>query len=105
MMRPGKSSYPPDQSDDAAAGLRGLGNGSRPLVTRSVATQELGSSVSFKQVLRMVGSSFGTAVAAAVRAANTAPDLHSTGEGISTTFATGALLCGTAFLSRFPTPW
>jgi hypothetical protein len=47
----------PDQSDDAAAGRRGLGNGSRPLVARSVATEELGSSVSFKQVLRMVGSS------------------------------------------------
>jgi predicted MFS family arabinose efflux permease len=82
----------------------GLGTGASyaampALVARSVATKELGSSVSFNQVLRTVGSSFGTAVAAAVLAANMAPDLHPTGKGISTTFAIGALLCAAVFIS------
>lgn len=69
------------------------------LIARSVAIQELGSSVSFNQVLRTVGSSFGTAVSGAVLAANMAPDLHSTGAGISSTFAIGALLCAAVFVA------
>ncbi len=69
------------------------------LIARSVATRELGSSVSFNQVLRTVGSSFGTAVAGAVLAANTAPDLRPTGAGISTTFAIGALICAAVFIA------
>jgi predicted MFS family arabinose efflux permease len=40
------------------------------LIARSVAAEELGSSVSFNQVLRTVGSSFGTAISAAVIAAH-----------------------------------
>ncbi|MEC5185039.1 MFS family permease [Cryobacterium sp. MP_3.1] len=76
----------------------GLGMGSSyaampALIARSVATEELGSSVSFNQVLRTVGSSFGTAVSAAVIAANTGTDLHPTNAGITTTFEIGALLC------------
>jgi MFS family permease len=67
------------------------------LITRSVATEELGSSVSFNQVLRTVGSSFGTAVSSAVLAANVAPDLHPTGTGIRTTFACGAVICAVVF--------
>ncbi|WP_028267576.1 MFS transporter [Arthrobacter sp. MA-N2] len=67
------------------------------LIARSVATEELGSSVSFNQVLRTVGSSFGTAVAGAVLAANMGPDLHPTGSGISATFALGAALCAAVF--------
>jgi predicted MFS family arabinose efflux permease len=67
------------------------------LIARSVAAEELGSSVSFNQVLRTVGSSFGTAIAGAVLAANMAPDLQPTGAGISTTFAIGALLCAAVF--------
>lgn len=63
------------------------------LIARSVATEELGSSVSFNQVLRTVGSSLGTAVSAAVMAANTAADLRPTDTGISMTFQIGALLC------------
>lgn len=63
------------------------------LIARSVATAELGSSVSFNQVLRTVGSSLGTAVSAAVIAANTAPDLHPTDVGISMTFQIGAMIC------------
>lgn len=69
------------------------------LIARSVAAEELGSSVSFNQVLRTVGSSFGTAVSGAVLAASMAPDLHPTGAGISTTFAIGAVLCAAVFVA------
>jgi MFS family permease len=69
------------------------------LIARSVAAEELGSSVSFNQVLRTVGSSFGTAVSGAVLAANMAPDLHPSGTGITTTLAIGALLCAAVFVS------
>lgn len=63
------------------------------LIARSVAAEELGSSVSFNQVLRTVGSSFGTAVSGAVLAAHMAPDGHSTGTGITMAFAVGAFIC------------
>lgn len=69
------------------------------LVARSVAAEELGSSVSFNQVLRTVGSAFGTAVSGAVLAGNIAPDLHPTSAGISTTLAIGAILCLAVFIS------
>ncbi|MEV7136073.1 MFS transporter [Arthrobacter sp. NPDC093128] len=69
------------------------------LIARSVAAAELGSSVSFNQVLRTVGSSFGTAVSGAVLAANIAPDLHPTGAGISTTLEIGAILCMVVFIA------
>jgi predicted MFS family arabinose efflux permease len=69
------------------------------LIARSVVTEELGSSVSFNQVLRTVGSTFGTAVSGAVLAANTAPDLPPSGAGISTTLAIGAILCLAVFTS------
>ncbi|MGO4249858.1 MFS transporter [Paenarthrobacter sp. RAF54_2] len=69
------------------------------LIARSVARAELGSSVSFNQVLRSVGASFGTAVSGAVLAANMAPDLHATGDGIRATFAIGALLCMAVFIA------
>ena len=84
--------------------LIGLGMGTAyaampALIARRVAAEELGSSVSFNQVLRTVGSSFGTAVAGAVLAAHLAPDGHPTGSGISSTFAVGALLCLTVLLA------
>jgi len=69
------------------------------LIARSVATAELGSSVSFNQVLRTVGSSFGTAIAGAVLAADIAPDLHPSGAGISATFGIGAVLCAVVFVA------
>jgi MFS family permease len=69
------------------------------LIARSVAMEELGSSVSFNQVLRTMGSSFGTAVSAAVLAANVDADLHSTSAGINATLAIGALLCASVFVS------
>lgn len=52
------------------------------LIARSVADTELGSAVSFNQVLRTVGGSFGSAVSGAVLAAHLAPDLHPTEAGI-----------------------
>ncbi|MEZ2391787.1 MFS transporter [bacterium RCC_150] len=69
------------------------------LIERSVAAEELGSSVSFNQVLRTMGSSVGAAAAGSVLAANTAPDLHATETGISTTLAIGALLCAALFVA------
>lgn len=82
--------------------LFGLGMGASyaampALIARSVATEELGSSVSFNQVLRTVGSSFGTAIAGAVLAANMGTDMHSTDTGITLTLAIGAILCLVVF--------
>jgi predicted MFS family arabinose efflux permease len=71
------------------------------LIARSVATEELGSSVSFNQVLRTVGSSFGTAAAGAVLAGNMAPDLHPTGAGITATLAIGGVICLAVFIALF----
>ena len=67
------------------------------LIARSVADTELGSAVSFNQVLRTVGGSFGSAVAGAVLAANLAPDLHPTESGISLALAIGAIGCAVVF--------
>ncbi|WP_235734595.1 MFS transporter [Nocardioides alcanivorans] len=63
------------------------------LIARSVAAEELGSSVSFNQVLRTVGSSFGTAISGAILAAHMAPSGHATNGGITATFGLGAALC------------
>ncbi|MGO4490663.1 MFS transporter [Arthrobacter sp. 2YAF22_2] len=69
------------------------------LIARSVATEELGSSVSFNQVLRTVGSSFGTAASGAVLAGNMAPDLHPTGVGITATLGIGGVICLAVFIA------
>lgn len=69
------------------------------LIARSVATAELGSSVSFNQVLRTVGSSFGTAISGAVLATHMGADAHATGTGISMTLAIGALVCVVVFIA------
>ncbi|AKS36470.1 MFS transporter [Mycolicibacterium goodii] len=53
------------------------------LIARSVAAEELGSAVSFNQVLRTVGGTFGSAVSGAVLATHMAPDLHPTEGGIA----------------------
>jgi predicted MFS family arabinose efflux permease len=63
------------------------------LITRSVAAAELGSAVSFNQVLRTVGGSFGSAVSGAVLAAHLAPDLHPTSGAINATLSISALGC------------
>ncbi|MFF2318187.1 MFS transporter [Arthrobacter sp. NPDC058097] len=63
------------------------------LIARSVAAEELGSSVSFNQVLRTIGSSFGTAASAAVIAARSTDAHQPSAQGINTTFEIGAILC------------
>lgn len=60
------------------------------LIARSVASTELGSAVSFNQVLRTIGGSFGSAVSGAVLAAHLGPDLRPTVGGIGTALALGA---------------
>ncbi|CAM3323775.1 MFS transporter [Nocardioides dubius] len=68
------------------------------LIARSVAAEELGSSVSFNQVLRTVGSSFGTAISAAVVAAHAGPGGVATDAGISETFEVSAVVCSVVFV-------
>ncbi len=63
------------------------------LIARSVAAEELGSSVSFNQVLRTVGSSFGTAICGALLAANMDDLGNPTDTGITASFGVGAVLC------------
>lgn len=84
--------------------LMGLGIGASyaaipVLIARSVAAAELGSSVSFNQVLRTTGSSFGTALAGAVLAASPASGSHPSASGITHSFALGALICGLVLLA------
>lgn len=67
------------------------------LIARSVAATELGSAVSFNQVLRTVGGSFGSAVAGAVLAAHLSADLHPTDGGIDLALAIGAVGCVVVF--------
>jgi predicted MFS family arabinose efflux permease len=67
------------------------------LIARRVATAELGSAVSFNQVLRTVGGSFGSAISGAVLAANLGPDRHASGSGINIALAVGAIGCATVF--------
>ncbi|MCU1482284.1 MAG: putative transporter [Subtercola sp.] len=68
------------------------------LIARSVEADELGSAVSFNQVLRTVGGSFGSAISAAVLAAHLTPDQqHPTGQGIDLSLAIGAILCTVVF--------
>jgi MFS family permease len=82
------------------------------LIARSVADTELGSAVSFNQVLHTVGDSFGSAVTGAVLAANLAPDLLPTESGIRLALAVGAIGCAAVFAallvnyvkSRLPAP-
>lgn len=68
------------------------------LIARNVALEELGSSVSFNQVLRTVGSSLGTAASAAVIAVHLSPDGLATDAGITSTFGVSALVCLLVFV-------
>ena len=69
------------------------------LIARGVAAQELGSAVSFNQVLRTIGGSLGAAVAGAVIAAHLAPGpAGPPAEGIELTFLIAAVACGLVFL-------
>ncbi|BDZ41777.1 hypothetical protein GCM10025865_10760 [Paraoerskovia sediminicola] len=68
------------------------------LIARGVAAQELGSAVSFNQVLRTVGGSLGSAVAGAVLATHMGTDLLPTGRGIDMTFLVSGLACAAVAL-------
>ncbi|MEV6362272.1 MFS transporter [Nocardia asteroides] len=63
------------------------------LIARSVADRELGSAVSFNQVLRTVGGSFGSAMSGAVLAAHLAPNGYPSSGGIGIALAVGAVGC------------
>lgn len=63
------------------------------LIARSVASEELGSAVSFNQVLRTVGGSLGSAVSGAVLAAHMGPDGHPSAAGISLALALATVGC------------
>ncbi|WP_378144642.1 MFS transporter [Cnuibacter sp. UC19_7] len=69
------------------------------LIARSVAIAELGSAVSFNQVLRTVGGSFGSAISGAVLAAHMATDGHPTGSGIEFALALGAAGCAAVLIA------
>ncbi|WP_037157770.1 MFS transporter [Rhodococcoides fascians] len=69
------------------------------LIARQVADTQLGSAVSFNQVLRTVGGSFGSALSGAVLAAHLASDSRPSESGIDMAFAIGALGCCVVFLA------
>lgn len=67
------------------------------LIARSVAVDQLGSAVSFNQVLRTVGGAVGAALSAAVLAAHPSESAlgsaYSTEEGITMAFGVGVMCC------------
>lgn len=67
------------------------------LIARTVAVAELGSAVSFNQVLRTVGGACGSAVSGAVLAANMGPDLHPNDAAINSTLLLSAICCAVVF--------
>ncbi len=69
------------------------------LIARRVVAAELGSAVSFNQVLRTVGGSFGSAISGAILAANPAPDLHPSSFGINLALTISAGACLAVLLS------
>ncbi|MFC9838434.1 MFS transporter [Rhodococcus sp. NPDC127530] len=69
------------------------------LIASNVAAAELGSAVSFNQVLRTVGGSFGSAISGAVLAAHLAPDLRPTSTAVNVTLGIGALGCAAVFVA------
>ncbi|WP_259346241.1 MFS transporter [Curtobacterium sp. ME26] len=83
--------------------LFGLGIGTTfaampTLISRSVAVAELGSTVSFNQVLRTIGGSLGSAVAGAILAATTTGGGGVSNTGISTAFGVSAGACLLVFV-------
>lgn len=68
------------------------------LIARTVATDELGSAVSFNQVLRTVGGSFGSAISGAVLAAHLGLDGQPTSNGIFVALAVSAIGCAAVLI-------
>lgn len=69
------------------------------LIARSVAVDQLGSAVSFNQVLRTVGGAIGAAISGAVLAAHPSGDSFSTDEGITGAFGVGVICCAAVMLA------
>ncbi|PAY22548.1 MFS transporter [Dietzia natronolimnaea] len=69
------------------------------LIARSVAVDQLGSAVSFNQVLRTVGGAVGAALSAAVLAAHPSESTYSTDEGITMAFGVGVLCCAAVMVA------
>ncbi|WKN61376.1 MFS transporter [Rhodococcus opacus] len=69
------------------------------LIAKVVAAQELGSAVSFNQVLRTVGGAFGSAVSGAVLATHLSSDSRPTASAINVSLALGAGGSTAVFLS------
>ncbi len=69
------------------------------LIARRVADTQLGSAVSFNQVLRTVGGSFGSALSGAVLAAHLTIDSRPSATGINMAFAIGAIGCCVVFVA------
>ena len=73
------------------------------LIARSVAVEQLGSAVSFNQVLRTVGGAVGAAVSAAVLAAHPSETVlgaaYSTDAGITMAFGVGVVCCAAVLVS------
>ena len=63
------------------------------LIARSVAVDQLGSAVSFNQVLRTAGGAVGAALSAAVLAAHPSGSTYSTDECITMAFGVGVVCC------------
>lgn len=73
------------------------------LIARSVAVDQLGSAVSFNQVLRTVGGAVGAAISAAVLAAHPSESAYastySTDEGVTMAFGVGVLCCAAVMIA------
>ncbi|WP_299022968.1 MFS transporter [uncultured Dietzia sp.] len=69
------------------------------LIARSVAADQLGSAVSFNQVLRTVGGAVGAALSAAVLAAHPSDSTYSTEAGITVAFAMGVACCAAVMVA------
>ena len=75
------------------------------LIVRAVPAEETGSAMGFYQVVRYIGFAIGSALAASVLAAHTAPGAALPGEsGFSTALAVGAGLCLVAALVAWVLP-
>lgn len=69
------------------------------LISRSVTIRELGSSVSFNQVLRTVGGALGASLSGAVLAAHPSGGQYSTQTGITDAFLLGVGCCAVVFVA------
>lgn len=84
--------------------LFGVGTGATyaampSLIARRVAAQELGSAVSFNQVLRTVGGAFGSAISGAVLAAHIGPAQNPSPTGIEIALVISASACAMVLLA------